>query len=76
MSILMYFDVMAQFVYLGVSNLQPKIFQQDGASPVLLSSLFVCLKPLDDGFPEGWIRLDRPASWFSRSPDITLLDVS
>jgi len=35
-----YFDIMAQFVYLGVSNLKQKIFQQDEASPVLLSSLF------------------------------------
>jgi hypothetical protein len=45
-------------------------------SPVLLSSLFVCLKSLDDTFPDGWIRLDGPFSWFSRSPDITLVDAS
>jgi hypothetical protein len=37
---------------------------------------FVCLKSLDDTFPAGWIGLEGPVSWFSLSPDITLLDVS
>jgi hypothetical protein len=35
-----YFDIMAQFVYPRVSDLQPKVFQQDGASP-LHSSLLI-----------------------------------
>lgn len=74
--ILIYFDIMVQFLYLGISNLRSKIFQQDGVSPVLLSSLFVRLKSLDDTFPDGWIRLDGSVLWFSHSPDIKLLDVS
>ena len=67
-----YQDMLEQFVYPQVADLQPQvIFQQDGAPPHW--SLDV-RNSLTESFPDRWIGRGGPISWPPRSPDITPLD--
>jgi hypothetical protein len=61
-----YLDMLEQFVYPQVTDLQPNIYQQDEAPPNW--SLHV-RETLTRTFLDRWIGRDGPISWPTRSPD-------
>ncbi|KFM67718.1 hypothetical protein X975_00548, partial [Stegodyphus mimosarum] len=71
-SSVIYLDMLENFVFPQLEELQPHVFlQQDGAPPhwgtIIRSSL-------NDHFTGRWIGQGGPIPWPPRSPDITPLD--
>ncbi|KAJ4441602.1 hypothetical protein ANN_11458 [Periplaneta americana] len=67
-----YQDILEQFLYHQVADLQPQvIFQQDGAHPHWSLNI---RNSLTETFPDRWIGSGRLIWWPPRSPDITPLD--
>ncbi|KFM56612.1 hypothetical protein X975_18900, partial [Stegodyphus mimosarum] len=71
-SSVVYLDMLENFVFPQLEELQPRVFlQQDGAPPhwgtIVRSSL-------NDHFTGRWIGRGSPIPWPPRSPDITPLD--
>ena len=67
-----YLDMLEQFFFPQIEQLQPNIvFQQDGAPPHWSNEVRTTL---DNIFPGRWIGRGGPIAWPPRSPDLTPLD--
>jgi hypothetical protein len=66
-----YLDVLENFVFPQIAEVDCLIFQQDGAPPNFGA---IVRTALDERFSGQWIGRGGPINWPPRSPDLTLMD--
>jgi hypothetical protein len=67
-----YLDVLENFVFPQIAEVDGLIFQQDGAPPHFGA---IVRTALDERFPGRWIGRGGPINWPPQSPDLTPMDL-
>jgi hypothetical protein len=67
-----YLDMLENFVFPQIAEVDGLIFQQDGTPPHFGA---IVRTALDERFPGRWIGREGPINWPQRSPDLTPMDL-